>query len=565
MIVVCFLACVGLLVGAMSWVTSTIFALERAEVATRREAALEENVRLALWRMDTALGLLVAREAARPISDYRPSVHTSDVPHTLPTGVGPDGAMQPSPLTTETGEHVLLHFQLEPDGTLTSPQVSAVGGNAAGSPASVAAKRLDELRRTITADQLLAALATDSSTIAPPEAPQPDVGAQQVRSQSERRARGSLNQIQQVQRPVRWRSEAAPSNTQGRMMPVWVDGKLLVLRRVASRGQTFIQGCWLDWPGIQEWLRGLVGDLLTGVDFEPVTREADRESPRSLATIPVRITPSSTLLDVPDARSTLEYSVAAVWIAGLIAVVAVGVLLVGTVRLSERRAAFVSAVTHEMRTPLTTFRIYTDSLRRNIVIDPAKRDRYIERLSVEAGRLSHLIENVLAYARLERRRPPHEGEAVGLSALVDRLQQPLADRAALAGLNFVVGLSEDASETSVTAAASVVEQIVGNLVDNACKYAASGDPPTVRLDIARQPGRVIFYVRDYGSGIERSRLHRIFRPFNKSSAQAAESAPGIGLGLALSRRLARDLGGDLALDDSWSDGASFALTLPVAR
>ena len=79
-------------------------------------------------------------------------------------------------------------------------------------------------------------------------------------------------------------------------------------------------------------------------------------------------------------------------------------LLAGVVALSERRAAFVSSVTHELRTPLTTFRMYADMLARGMVPDAERRQQYLETLRTEAERLTHLVENVLSYARLERGR-----------------------------------------------------------------------------------------------------------------------------------------------------------------
>jgi signal transduction histidine kinase len=110
-----------------------------------------------------------------------------------------------------------------------------------------------------------------------------------------------------------------------------------------------------------------------------------------------------------------------------------------------------------------------------------------------------------------------------------------------------------------------VEQILFNLVDNACKYAAEATDKTVQLRVDALHDSVAFQVADHGPGIAPDQQRRLFRPFSKSAQQAAHSAPGVGLGLALSRRLARRMGGDLRYEPTDTHGACFVLTLPVLR
>jgi signal transduction histidine kinase len=110
---------------------------------------------------------------------------------------------------------------------------------------------------------------------------------------------------------------------------------------------------------------------------------------------------------------------------------------------------------------------------------------------------------------------------------------------------------------------AAVEHILFNLIDNAAKYAAVGKPPVVVIH-AQEVGRALeIIVSDHGPGIPTSERSRIFRAFHKSAREAAESRPGVGLGLALSRRLAKSLGGGLECVDS-AQGARFVLRLPLA-
>jgi signal transduction histidine kinase len=95
-------------------------------------------------------------------------------------------------------------------------------------------------------------------------------------------------------------------------------------------------------------------------------------------------------------------------------------------------------------------------------------------------------------------------------------------------------------------------------VDNACKYGAG----PIELGAEMGEKTAALAVRDHGPGVPATEAPRLFRPFHKSATDAARSAPGVGLGLALSRRLARRMRGDLRLDPSVPDGARFTLNLP---
>ena len=149
---------------------------------------------------------------------------------------------------------------------------------------------------------------------------------------------------------------------------------------------------------------------------------------------------------------------------------------------------------------------------------------------------------MLSYARLERGRADGRVENVSLEPTSRADQGPAGRPRRQAGMELVVEVDE-AAPTVVRANPSAVEQILFNLVDNACKYAAAR--PTSGIHLVGCPDRPA------GPSIWRSRpraghlaavARRLFRSFSKSAHEAAHSAPGVGLGLALSRRLARDMG-----------------------
>jgi signal transduction histidine kinase len=245
----------------------------------------------------------------------------------------------------------------------------------------------------------------------------------------------------------------------------------------------------------------------------------------------------------------------------VVVALAAAALLAGMVALAERRESFVSAVTHELRTPLTTFRLYAEMLSSGIVTDERERADYVRTLKTEADRLWHLVENVLAYARLERARPRRELESLTLGELWRRVEPRLSDRARQADMQLALEVGNSSRRATVLTDPAAVEQILFNLVDNACKYAARATPRTIAVEIAAGGEQATIRVRDQGAGIAPADARRLFRPFSKSAERAAASAPGVGLGLALCRQLARQMRGDLRYEPTTS-GATFVLVLP---
>jgi signal transduction histidine kinase len=281
-----------------------------------------------------------------------------------------------------------------------------------------------------------------------------------------------------------------------------------------------------------------------------------------LASLPVQLVPGS-LPEGQDAiMSPVRLSLFIAWACLALAAAAVALVLHKALALSERRGTFVSAVTHELRTPLTTFRLYTEMLDEGMVSSQDSQRSYLKTIRAEADRLGHLVENVLSFAKLERGRATMGREVTTPATLLESLIPRLELRARQAGMELVVDKVD--SQPNVRADISVVDQVLTNLVDNAVKYAGAAHDRRIHLDATPAGKWLAISVRDHGPGLDSRVVRRLFRPFSKSAHDAAQSAPGVGLGLALCRRLARSMGGDLRLADNGAGGATFTLTLPVA-
>ncbi|MBI5383447.1 MAG: HAMP domain-containing histidine kinase [Verrucomicrobia bacterium] len=361
------------------------------------------------------------------------------------------------------------------------------------------------------------------------------------------------------------RPQPAPASG-GVLKPVWLGQELVLARRVSLGKDYVIQGCWLDWPHLRGSLLASMRDLLPDADLQPMPQPNGDRGARMLAALPVKLTTEAAPPLVALRWSPVRLSLAVAWVCMLLAAVAVAVLLHGTVSLSERRASFVSAVTHELRTPLTTFKMYSEMLADGMVPEETKRKHYLSTLCSEADRLGHLVENVLAYARLERGSARRRVERIALGDLIARIKPRLDQRAEQAGMTVVADADMQAKSAAVQVDVSAVEQILFNLVDNACKYAApSAAEKVIHLEAQAESGRFArLRVRDHGPGISAVGANRLFQPFSKSAHEAAQTAPGVGLGLALCRRLSRSMGGDLRLAEGATGGACFVLALPIS-
>ena len=515
--------------------------------------------------MDGRLARLLAQESTRAVDAWAPfyvPLRAFD-----PAGAArePSATRIASTLLFGTPEGVRLHFTFTGAGPLGSPQVPGEAQEPLTRAAGVSPWQVKEYGALLSAleakldRRVLLALEPGApsaeAVIAPPR------GVIEFDRRMSQAAMNAAFPEPQGELPLTRLGAHDRGVTVSPMVPVWMGDELLLVRRAEhARSEVEMQGAWLDWPRIQTLLLEEVKDLLPGASLVRVESGAGDLLERRLASLPVRLVPGPVQVEV-GRGAPVAWSLGVAWGAVLLALVAVGFLLFGALSLSERRAAFVSAVTHELRTPLTTFRMYAEMLAEGMVTDEAQRRSYYETLHRESNRLAHLVENVLAYARLERKRAPREAEPVELGSFLRDSLHRSEERAREAGMQLVLELEEALEAVHVLVEPSAAEQVLFNLVDNACKYARGAEDSRIHVRAERRGSRVAILVADHGPGVSRTDARNLFEPFSKSSERAAESAPGVGLGLALSRRLARAMGGELRFEQGRGPGAVFAFLL----
>jgi signal transduction histidine kinase len=553
--------CALMVLTTMTGLTKSVLRSERKGVWFENQRKLQASERSALLSLETFAIAWITDEAQRSV------LQTDSTEEKGPEDQKPE---------------VLLRFEAREDGAVIS-----------GNPGKVV--QLQQTLKLAKQDQTLFAkisgsmppvptgwsmISEQASPASDPFAPQIAVpqqtAATKERAGRERAVTLALNQSKQVENVANnWAGPTSASSPSaswqllqvGMPRPVLIGEQLFLLRHLHWRmpnGQLIrtIQGTWIDAAALQAKLLAQISDLFPQARLIP--SPAPSEDYMKLASFPGWRLESGAS---PEVANVLPREIWGLlgpcWAAALTAITIASLLVHGVMRLSDRRASFVSAVTHELRTPLTTFRLYSEMLESGAVKEE-KRSDYLRILSREADRLAHLVENVLAFSRIERGSARTAVRETSVRDLLDPLRERFEARLNIAGMELRMNLQGTSADTQVKVDAAAVEHILFNLVDNAAKYAAGGDPPEVTIRIVAKASSLGIYVEDYGPGISPAKRDRIFQPFHKSARDAAESRPGVGLGLALSRRLARSLGGDLLYERRpGKTGACFMLRLPL--
>ena len=228
-------------------------------------------------------------------------------------------------------------------------------------------------------------------------------------------------------------------------------------------------------------------------------------------------------------------------------------------RALQVRSEFLTSVTHELRTPLASIRMFAEMLTKDRVRSEEKRKEYYRLLAGEAGRLSALVENVLDLGRMERGERAYDMRPLDFAALVQKVLDLFAPLVRREGMEIQSDLEGPAS---VLGDRNALEQALNNLLENARKYARQGGIVQVRLN--RSDGEVRLSIRDRGPGVPPGEREKIFERFARGKTGKDGSAPGLGLGLYLAGRIVEAHGGRiLCLDpEDGLGGALFEIRLP---
>jgi len=223
-----------------------------------------------------------------------------------------------------------------------------------------------------------------------------------------------------------------------------------------------------------------------------------------------------------------------------------------------RKTTFVSNVSHELKTPLTTIRMYGEMLGDGIVKDEGKKKGYLETIISESQRLTRLVNNVLDFGRLERGEKTYDVRDTQVGSVVTEVLD--TQRLRLEGAGLEVDCRDDSKGASAKLDPDALEQVLLNLLDNLVKYAAEGKHAGVH--VSADTNGVCLEVTDRGPGIPSGHLERIFDTFHRVDDSLTANKPGCGIGLGIARKLVEDMGGNIVCKANHPQGANFRITFP---
>lgn len=553
----------------------------RAQTSARAEQQLEQRLvadRL-IDEMERELSAFLRREEDRPFGDYR----AFSVPDDPTLGNVP----RPSPLREPLPEpFVVGPFQVAPFGSLSTP----LGAADAVSHQEAAQLLLDSLKglflstgrlekpADVKSERAGKTVRLQGEAPATPASSNLEVISKLNRSSDERLERKSkLTQTQSANVAVAPLQQNLASD-QGspvvalRLEPMVgrrIDSSRMMLYRTVQVGpSSYRQGLVLEIETLVEWLGQRVlgagirdvrvlpaGAASPGLDFDIFKHQfAEPFGPiEALVVVPP---PRDGVLRSATWLGALLLAAVSLGLAALYAMVAVAL------RYAERRNDFVSAVTHELKTPLTAIRLYGEMLRDGMVADEKKRRRYYETIISEGERLSRLVENVLELARLERREPVLVAVRGDVAAALREAVSIFALQAQKDGFELVLELEPHLPPARFERDALI--QILFNLIDNALKYSRDAETKRVEVSARLLPedqGKVAICVADHGPGVAPKLLRQIFEPFWRGGSELTRRTKGTGIGLALVCSLVERMGGSVVARNRAGKGLEVEVVL----
>ncbi len=367
-------------------------------------------------------------------------------------------------------------------------------------------------------------------------------------------------------------------------------GHFVLYRKVWREGQRYIQGLLIE-PGpfiddiiasaFRESAVSLTGNLAVAYQGDVLSVLSNRNNRRYMSS--TESLQGSLLLhdrlSTPLGRMELIFSVTSLpagpgatvitWLSLILLMVLCGGFLlmyrlaVGQITLARQQQDFVSAVSHELKTPLTSIRMYGEMLREGWASEE-KRKTYYDFIYDESERLTRLINNVLQLARMTRNDLHAELTHCRVAQLMDTIRSKIESQVERAGFEFNIECKAHVLDQSLQVDADYFVQIIINLVDNAIKFSTKASKQQIDIGCTQlRDGTVQFSVRDYGPGIPQDQMRKIFRLFYRSENELTRETVGTGIGLALVRQLTRAMNGQIDVVNQ-TPGAEFKISFPTA-
>jgi signal transduction histidine kinase len=313
---------------------------------------------------------------------------------------------------------------------------------------------------------------------------------------------------------------------------------------------------------LQPALMDLEGHLVFGRTPSPGTPYSQRAATELRLPWTLYIASSNPAADIADLASQRRLLLGG--LAMMAVLLIAGIYFIGRsvkreIELAQLKSDFVSAVSHEFRSPLTSMRQLTGMLATGRVPNEERRQSYYDVLSAETVRLQRLVEGLLDFGRMEAGAMEYSFKSIDISDLVRRVIADFQREVQEDG--YRIELVGDNPGPTIRADQEALSRALWNLLDNAVKY--SPDCRTVRVELERKEHELFVQVQDRGVGMSPGEQRDIFRKFVRGAAATATHAKGTGIGLAVVDHIARAHGGRVQVESEPGRGSTFTLILPV--
>jgi signal transduction histidine kinase len=228
-------------------------------------------------------------------------------------------------------------------------------------------------------------------------------------------------------------------------------------------------------------------------------------------------------------------------------------------RLNKLKSEFISNVSHELKSPLTSIRMMTEMLHHNRVENEERKAEYYSAMLEESEHLSHLIDNILDFSRIDEDRKKYEFIDLDLDNLTREFIKSISEMIRETG--FEINFSCPDKVPVIRADRNAILQVLYNLVDNAIKY--SGKSVKIDIDLVSRDNEIQLSVRDYGIGISIKDQEKIFEKFYRSRESQRTGIRGSGIGLTIVKKIVEDHGGQITLESQPGEGSTFTVRIPA--
>ncbi len=227
--------------------------------------------------------------------------------------------------------------------------------------------------------------------------------------------------------------------------------------------------------------------------------------------------------------------------------------------LASKKTNFVTNVSHELKTPLTSIRMFAEILKEKRQTDEKKKNKYLEVMVSETERLTRLINNVLDFSKINDKKKSYNKKDIDCIELCKEIFQSHKDRIIHNG--FIFNFSPKNESINIYADEEAMKQVILNLISNAEKYSI--DKKEINLKVFNEDKNAIIEIEDHGIGIPLKYSKKIFKEFFRIDDSLSTNVSGTGLGLTIARKIINDHDGEIIYKPGEGGGSIFQIILPV--